>query len=170
MTRTGSRSATASPSEFYRAGSSTWDVTEGAVEDFKLESVRCAAAAPAAQPGSSTTSVVGATTSIHLVAGEHVTCVYTNRYQPPVGGLTINKITHGGVGTFAYRVTPDGGGGSRHAVATTTEPGVPDTAEPTLDELAPGRYTITERSPQTDAGRWHTVRVRCDAPHRRTRA
>ena len=148
--------------DFYRAGGSTWDVTEGAVQGFKLESVNCTATAPGGGPASSTTTVDGATTSIDLVDGEHVTCVYTNRYRQPAGGLTIDKLTRGGIGAFAYTVAPDGGGTARHAVATTTEVGVPDTAEPSLDDLSPGGYTITERSPQLDTGRWHTVRVVCD--------
>jgi Domain of unknown function DUF11 len=148
--------------DFYRAGASTWDVTEGAVQGFKLESVGCTAAAPGGGQGLSTATVDGATTSIHLVAGEHVTCVYTNRYQPPSGGLTIDKITRGSVGTFGYTVTPDGGGGTHDSVATTTERGVPDTAEPALGDLRPGGYTIAERSPLSGDGRWYTVRVVCD--------
>jgi Domain of unknown function DUF11 len=155
--------------DFYRAGGSTWDVTEGAVPGFRLESVDCTATAPGGGQGSSVTSIDGATTSIHLVAGEHVTCIYTNRYQPPAGGLTIFKITHGGVGTFDYEVTPDGGGADHHTVATTTVPDVPAIADPTLQDLAPGGYTIRERSPSTDQGRWHTVSVRCDGVPRRPR-
>jgi Domain of unknown function DUF11 len=153
--------------DFYRAGGNTWDVTESSVESFRLTSVHCTATAPGGVPGSSTTRVDGATTSIHLVADEHVTCVYTNTYQPPSGGLTIYKVTHGGIGTFDYEVTPDGGGAGHHTVATTTEPLIPVTASPALQDLAPGRYTITERSPSTDQGRWHTVRVRCDGALRR---
>jgi len=48
-------------------------VTESTVQDFKLTRVQCSA-----------------TASIHLVADEHVTCVYTNTYQEPSGGLTID--------------------------------------------------------------------------------
>jgi uncharacterized repeat protein (TIGR01451 family) len=147
--------------DFYRAGGSTWDVTEGTVQDYALESVDCSSIAADGGPGSSTTTVHHATTSIHLVAGDHVTCVYTNRYRPPSGGLTIDKITLGGVGTFSYSVRPDGDGHSRHTRATTIDPRVPATAEPALDDLPPGGYTITERSPRTDAGRWHAVGARC---------
>ena len=153
--------------DFYRAGANTWNVTEGAVDDFKLKSVQCTATAEDGGPGSSTTTVDGTTTSIHLVAGEHVTCVYTNAYQEPSGGLTIDKVTRGGIGTFHYRVRPDGGGKPQRTKATTTEPGVPATAEPALDDLRPGGYTISERSPRTAAGRWHTIKVRCDGQLRR---
>jgi uncharacterized repeat protein (TIGR01451 family) len=153
--------------DFYRAGGSTWDVTEGKVADYPLESVQCSSIAADGGPGSSTTTVDGAATSIHLVAGEHVTCVYTNRYRPPSGGLTIDKITLGGVGTFSYRVRPDGGGRSRHTRATTIDPRVPAAAEPALDDLPPGGYRITERSPRTDAGRWHAVGARCNHVRRR---
>jgi uncharacterized repeat protein (TIGR01451 family) len=99
---------------------------------------------------------------INLVANEHVTCVYTNAYQKPVGGLTIDKITRGGVGTFGYTVTPSGGGSPRQVKATTHNPGVPATAQPTLTDLQPGHYTITESPPTTDAGRWDTVSVTCE--------
>jgi hypothetical protein len=146
----------------FRAGANSWDVTESAVQGFRLTGVRCTATAPGGGPGSSTTTVDGATTSIHLVADEHVTCVYTNTYQPSSGGLTIYKLTHGGVGTFGYEVTPNGGGAVHHTVATTTVPLVPVAADPSMQDLAPGGYTITERSPSTDQGRWQTVSIRCD--------
>jgi uncharacterized repeat protein (TIGR01451 family) len=147
---------------FYRAGQTTWQVTEGPVRDFKLTHVRCNATGARGRPGESRTRVDGATTSIHLVAGEHVTCVYTSTYQRPPGGLTINTITHDGVGTFHYTVARDSGGLLHHAVATTTVPGVPATAEPALDSLAPGQYTITEASPDSDQGQWPRVGVECD--------
>ena len=153
--------------DFFRAGQNSWDVTESPVENFKLTSVHCTATAPGGGPGTSTATVDGATTSIRLVAGEHVTCVYTNTYQPPPGGLTIYKLTHGGVGAFGYEVTPDGGGAVRHAVATTTVPLVPVAADPSLQDLAPGSYTITERSPSTGQGRWQTLSIRCDGVPRR---
>ena len=148
--------------DFYRAGGQTWDVTESPVDSYALSSVVCTATTASGGAGSSTYTVTGSTTAIHLVATEHVTCVYTNTYVPPTGGLAINKITRGGVGRFAYTVTPRGGGASRHAAATTDRPGVPAAATPALTGLTPGVYTITERSPTTDLGRWHGVSVSCN--------
>ena len=100
--------------------------------------------------------------AIHLVAGEHVTCTFTNRYVPPPGGVTIRKITEGDVGTFAYTVRPTSGGGSSERVsATTTEEGVPVNAEPSLQSLAPGAYEIEEGLPSSPQGSWRLTSVHC---------
>ena len=88
--------------------------------------------------------------------------MYTNTFVPPVGGLSIEKITRDGVGRFGYTVAPGGGGGSRHEVATTEHAGVPVAATPSLVHLSPGDYTITEHSPSSKLGRWKTVSVTCD--------
>ena len=132
------------------------------MDNYALTSVDCTAVAEGGGAGSSTTTVSGATTTIHLVANEHVTCVYVNTYQEPNGGLTIDKITRGGVGRFGYTIAPSGGGAARHAAATTVDPGVPATATPSTPDLRPGDYTITESSPTTDLGRWQTMRITCD--------
>ena len=112
--------------------------------------------------GKSTVDVVGATANIHLVASEHVTCTYTNTYVPPPGGLVIYKVTRGGVGTFDYTVTPEAGGAAQDVSATTTDQGVPATAEPSLGSLAPGTYKISEKAPDSAAGHWRAVSVDCN--------
>lgn len=150
--------------EFFRAGGSTWTVTEGAVGGYRLESVSCSSA-----NGTSTSTYAGPTVHIALAALDHVTCTYTNRYVPPSGGLTIRKITRGGVGTFSYLVTPASGAGSRHrASATTIEPNVPVNATPSPLTLAPGTYTIRERAPSTRDGRWRLRSVVCNEGSRST--
>ena len=155
--------------DFYRAGGVTWTVTESAVADYKLADLSCSAEAAGGARGASTADISGATASIHLVAGEHVTCVYTNRYVPPSGGLTIRKLTTGGVGQFGYTVTPVSGHGSvRLARATTTQPNVAVDAQPSLLNLAPGRYRISESKPTSSGGDWRLVRVRCDGASRST--
>jgi uncharacterized repeat protein (TIGR01451 family) len=154
--------------DFYRAGGASWNVTEGGVDNYRLTSVDCTARTLAGGPGKSTMVVKGSTTSIDLVAGEHVTCIYSNEYVPPKGGLTIRKVTRGGVGLFAYRVTPASGGKSHLAHATTTQPNVPVDAEPSPLNLAPGTYTIRERATPTTEGHWRTVRVRCNDADRAT--
>ncbi len=155
--------------DFYRAGGVTWTVTESTVANYKLAGLSCSAEAAGGGAGASTADISGATASIHLVAGEHVTCVYTNRYVPPSGGLTISKLTTGGVGQFDYTVTPVSGRGSvRLARATTTEPNVAVDAQPSLLNLAPGRYRIGESAPASSGGIWRLVRVRCDGASRST--
>ena len=149
---------------FYRAGGKTWSVTEGAVANYRLDRIDCTSAA-----GTSTFTVSRSTAQIHLAAGDHATCVYTNAYVPPPGGLTIRKVTQGGVGTFSYAVTPSPSRGEvHHAQATTTQPRVPVDAVPSLLNLAPGRYVIAERRPTSPDGRWHLRQVTCDGANRST--
>ena len=59
--------------------------------------------------GTSRISMRGAV-SIELVAGDTVTCTFTDRLIPPTGDLLITKLTRGGVGTFPFGVRPVGGG------------------------------------------------------------
>lgn len=154
-------------STFYRAGGSasapvTWNVTEDGIDNYILDSISCqAVVSPGGGSGASTVTVSGRSAAIHLVAGEQVTCTFTNRYVPPPGGLTIRKITEGDVGTFAYRVTPTAGGDTHHVSATTTEEGTPVDAEPSLQSLAPGAYTITEQLPHPADGTWRLTSAHC---------
>jgi uncharacterized repeat protein (TIGR01451 family) len=153
--------------DFFRAGQEpngqpvTWTVTEGAVSDYTLTSVDCTSVDATGSPGNSTVVVAGSTAHINLVASEHVTCVFTNTFQEPPGGLLIEKVTRGGVGAFDYTVTPTSGGEAHHVTATTTDPGVPATAEPSLDSLPPGTYEIRETAPASADGHWKPVSVVC---------
>ena len=150
--------------DFFRAGGSTWTVTEGDVANYRLDGINCSSAA-----GTSTFSGSGPTAQIHLGAGDHATCVYHNAYVPPPGGLTIRKVTFGGVGTFSYTVTASPTPGEVHeAEATTTRPGVPVDAVPSLLTLAPGDYVIAEQKPTSPDGRWDLRHVSCNGASRST--
>lgn len=148
----------------YRAGGVDWTVTESSAANYGVPSISCLSASGA--PANVTVS--GATVTIHLVALDHVTCTYTNTYVPPPGGLTITKVTNGGVGSFDYDVTPVSGqgGGMVHATATTAVEGVPATAQPSLTGLAPGTYQIVEHRPTGTGGRWRLVDVTCNGAAR----
>jgi uncharacterized repeat protein (TIGR01451 family) len=160
----GFKLANAGSMVFYRAGKKTWSVTEGAVANYRLERVDCTSAA-----GTSTFTYSGSSADIHLAEGDHATCVYHNAYVPPPGGLTIRKVTFGGVGTFSYTVTPSPTTGEVHqAQATTTQPGVPVDAVPSLLDLAPGHYVIAEQKPTSPDGRWHLRHVSCNGANRST--
>jgi uncharacterized repeat protein (TIGR01451 family) len=148
--------------DFFRAGGQDWTVTEAPVDNYTLSSAVCTAQSASGGAGSSTSTVTGSTTSIHLIANEHVTCVFTNTYQQPHGGLAISKITRDGVGKFGYTVAPSGGGASHNETATTHHAGVPVAATPSLADLSPGDYTITEHRPNSKLGRWKTIMVTCD--------
>ena len=159
---------------FYRAAGDpgttlpTWTVTETPVDGYTT-SVSCQALAPGGGSGQSMSDVSGANVTIHLAAGEHVTCAYTNTYVPPTGGLVIAKITQGGVGTFAYDVSPVSGppGATQRVSITTTEPGVPAQNDD-LATLAPGDYQISERVPKPPGGTWRRVSVNCGGQLRST--
>jgi uncharacterized repeat protein (TIGR01451 family) len=144
---------------FYRAGGSSWMVTEGAVDNYTVASVVCVNAAGGPV---STFDISGGTVTVHLAALSNVTCTYTNQFVPPTGGLTIRKITRGGVGEFTFDVTPVAGGAVRTATATTTQPNVPVNAVPSLENLAPGTYRIDEHEPDTARGDWHLDSVSCN--------
>jgi len=150
--------------DFYRAGGADWTVTEGAVDNYSLASLNCVS-----DNGASTSTYSGTTATIHLAALDHVTCTYTNQYVPPPGGLTIRKITQGGVGQFSFDVTPVGGGAVHTVTATTTQQNVPVNAMPSLVSLDPGRYTIDEHEPETSKGDWNLDSVNCNNVLRSTR-
>jgi uncharacterized repeat protein (TIGR01451 family) len=143
--------------DFYRAGGGDWTVAEGAVDNYRLTSLLCVSAS-----GASTATYSEAAATVHLAALDHVTCTFTNTYTPPPGGLTISKITRGGVGTFSYSVTPVSGGTVQHAKATTTTPGVPVNAVPSLGALAPGTYQVQEHPPSNSGGTWTLRSVNCN--------
>jgi uncharacterized repeat protein (TIGR01451 family) len=144
---------------FYRAGGSSWTVTEGAVDNYTVASLVCVNAAGTPV---STFDISGSTATINLAALGNVTCTYTNQFVPPSGGLTIRKITRGGVGQFTFDVTPDSGGASHTVTATTTHQNVPVNAVPSLVGLEPGTYTIHEHEPATRKGHWHLDSVNCN--------
>ena len=95
--------------------------------------------------------------------------MYHNVYVPPHGGLTIRKVTFGGVGSFSYAVTASPTPGEVHqAQATTDGQGVPVDAVPSLINLAPGHYVIAEQTPTSPDGRWHLLHVSCNGASRST--
>jgi uncharacterized repeat protein (TIGR01451 family) len=144
---------------FYRAGGSSWTVTEGPVANYTVASLVCVNAAGTPV---STFDISGGTATIHLAALGNVTCTYTNQFVPPSGGLTIRKITRNGVGQFEFDVTPVSGGASHTVTATTTQENVPVNAVPSLEDLAPGTYTIDEHTPVTRTGHWNLDSVNCN--------
>ena len=101
--------------------------------------------------------------AIRLLAGDTVTCTFTDTLRPPPGQLLIRKVTAGAVGTFSFGVRPADGGDLLRATATTTDPGIAVDAEPGPFELDPGTYRVAERLPAARGGRWRQVAVNCNA-------
>ena len=142
---------------FYRgatgSGDPPWTVNELPSPNWELESLSCVS-----QSGGSTTAISGASASITLAGGDTVTCTYTDRFALPKGTLTVSKVTHGGVGTFDFDVTP----GDTHLTATTTQPEIAVNADQGPLTLAPGSYTVTETLPSSSAGHWSVDGADCN--------
>lgn len=107
--------------------------------------------------------------SIRLVAGDTVTCTFTDEQIPPQGHLLITKRTVGGIGTFPITVSDSGGKPVLTTEATTTAPGEPATAKNTPVALDAGRYRVSETLPRATGGRWRAIAAYCNAQRERTR-
>jgi uncharacterized repeat protein (TIGR01451 family) len=114
-----------------------------------------------------TVDQAAASVSIRLVAGDTVTCTFKDALRPPPGNLLLSKITHGGLGTFGFTVTPEGSDSPvARTSATTTSEGDPADAESGPIELDPGTYDVAERLPRARNGHWRHVAVNCGARRR----
>ncbi len=139
------------------AGAPPWTVREVVPPGWNLSGVTCES------PGAST-EVIGqssGTVAINLVAGDTVTCTYTDEFRVPAGRLFLGKITLGGKGIFDFRVSPLGGGDSLSARAETRRPGILAVARPAPLDVSPGRYRIVEDLPESRRGTWDLFRVWC---------
>jgi uncharacterized repeat protein (TIGR01451 family) len=148
---------------FYRAetalGADPWTFKEDVPPGWKLSGLSCTSQTNDSQ---AQTDLATGATAVHLAAGDLVTCTYTDTFTPPPAGLLLRKVTDGGVGTFGFTVTPQGGGATTHASATTTEEGISADAIPGPISLAAGTYDVNETLPTTDRGRWRLVQADCD--------
>jgi uncharacterized repeat protein (TIGR01451 family) len=147
---------------FYRAATGPtddpWTVRELVPAGWELTDLSCAA------QGASTAAIdlPAGRADIRLAAGDRIVCTYVNEVDPPAGELFLRKLTRGGVGSFDFTVRPKGGGAAVEATATTEEERVAVNAQPSPLTLAPGRYRLDERLPQSRRGRWRLDDVICD--------
>ena len=142
-----------------RAGDEPWTVTEDAREGWTLTGLACAS-----QSSTTTADVATRTVRINLVAGDTVTCTYTNRLTPPAGALVVRKVTRNGTGTFPFRILDeDGDVVARRNLTTRSAGGVGGVGAIKLD---PGRYRIAERRPSTRDGVWRLSGVKCNGERR----
>ncbi|MDQ5840456.1 MAG: DUF11 domain-containing protein [Chloroflexota bacterium] len=139
-------------------GDDPWTVRELAPGGWNLADLDCAA------QGSSTAAIdlAAGRADITLAAGDRITCTYVNEVDPPAGELFLRKLTRDSIGSFDFTVTPAGGGGAFDAEATTQEDRVAVDAQPSPLTLAPGRYRLDERVPESRGGRWRLDDVICD--------
>ena len=100
---------------------------------------------------------------VGLADGDTVTCTYTNTFHPPPVGLTVRKITEGGVGSFPMTVS-----GLSPFTLTTSQVGTP--AEKTLQAEAGSTHTITETLPESNQGTWVLAKApSCEGQPQRVR-
>jgi hypothetical protein len=149
--------------EFVRAetgpGDEPWTVVEDLLDGWTLTGLSCTSGASA-----TTTDLAARQAQIRLVAGDTVTCTFTNRLTPPAGALVLRKITRDGTGTFRFRVRDENGDiVARRALTTRATGGVGDVSVVKLD---PGRYRIAERRPATSQGAWRLSGVSCNGARR----
>jgi uncharacterized repeat protein (TIGR01451 family) len=144
---------------FYRAETTgdvpPWTVREIVPPGWTLTDLSCES------PGPSTETIVGASVSINLAAGDRVTCTFTNAFRVPAGRLVLAKVTRGGTGIFDFDVFPVGGGDRLQARAETQRAGSPVLARPFPLEVSPGLYRIREELPESRRGTWRLSRVWC---------
>jgi uncharacterized protein DUF11 len=143
-----------------RTGDEPWTVTEDAREGWTLTGLSCSS-----QSGSITTTDVAARqVRITLVAGDTVTCTYTNRLTPPAGALVLRKVTLGGTGSFPFTIRDEDGDVVARRELTTQAVGGNGAVRVIV--LDPGRYRIAERRPTSGQGRWRLTGVKCNGSSR----
>ena len=152
-----------SSATFYRAATgptdAAWTVTELVPAGWTLTDLDCTA-------GGSVVTEAGATATIRLLAGDTVTCTYTDALTPPPGNLLLSKISFGALDTFDFTVTPEGGGDPVTTSATTTSEGDAADAESGPIPLNAGTYEVSEQLPTRRGGRWRQIAVNCNARRR----
>ncbi|WP_433341138.1 prealbumin-like fold domain-containing protein [Streptomyces sp. CA-253872] len=112
-------------------------------------------------PGRSEVSTdSGGALRIGLVAGETVTCRYSNRRTAGAG--LLSKESLGATGTFDIDLeTPPGAPPVGTTPVTTSREGVPVTVAD-ADSVVTGTYTVTEHKPAPDGrGTWELTRAVC---------
>lgn len=133
----------------------TYSATElGPPDGWTLEDVSCEV-----EGDESETSISGATASIDLAAGEHVTCTFTNKKEPgpPPPELAAITIIKNAVPNddqeFSYSSTlggfslVDDGSGNDNSI--------------TFEDLDAGSYSVTEDTPPTG---WSLDTLSCEDP------
>ena len=130
------------------------------MEGWRLTGLSCTS-----QSGSTTaTDIAARRVQISLVAGDTVTCTFTNRLTPPAGALVLRKVTRGGTGSFPFRIRNEDGDVVARRELTTRSPG--GTGAARVIKLDPGRYRISERRPASGQGMWRLTGVKCNGSTR----
>jgi hypothetical protein len=150
---------------FHRVSGLSWEITESAVPDYRLASIRCRS-----RTGESAETASAMALSVALAAGDTVRCTFVEDWVAPVGSLTIVQITEGGTGSFAYIAAPFHDDPTR-VVATSSREGVGVNAQPerNLAQLITSGYVIQVLPPSHAVGRWRLIRADCGGRRREIR-
>lgn len=139
------------------SGEPAWEVTEASLpEGWQL------ASPPVCTSTQGTpVTIADATAQIRLLAGDTVTCTFTNE-RARTGPGTLSKLTLGAGGTFPFTIDVPDPGTDRHTTVTTARDGDQVLVAESLGS-SPGTYTVTETLPApTGAGSWETQDAQCD--------
>ncbi|WP_101845828.1 prealbumin-like fold domain-containing protein [Zhihengliuella sp. ISTPL4] len=137
-------------------GEPAWEVTETPTDGWQ------ATAPPVCSSAEGTpVTITGVTAQIRLLAGDTVTCTFTNE-RARTGPGTLSKLTLGAGGTFPFAIDVPAPGADRQTTVTTAGDGDQVVVAESLGST-PGRYTVTETLPApTGAGSWDAQGAQCN--------
>ncbi|WP_431826453.1 prealbumin-like fold domain-containing protein [Microbacterium algeriense] len=139
------------------AGDPAWQVSEASVGDGWQPAGPPACTSALGTP----VSISGQTAQIGLLAGDTVTCTFTND-RVLTGPGSLSKLTLGGGGTFPFTIDVPDPGVDRTATVTTEGDGDQALVADAVGSI-PGTYTVTETLPApTGAGSWDLVDAQCN--------
>jgi hypothetical protein len=159
---------TSGPMEFVRgAGGAPWVVNEIVPDGFDFVSVTCVSTNQRSQWTPTKSSV-----SIHLGAGDHITCTFVNDLAPPPAGKgQLLKAVVGdpfGVpptalpANWSFNVTDPQDGNHNVSLPVDTATGVADSGP--ISDLSAGTWTIAETIPApTPSVAWQFVAALCES-------
>lgn len=145
--------------EFVRGASADtgfdWIVTEDVPADWGMQYSCDSAKRTSTTSGSGDNGV-----AINLVAGDTVTCTFTNSPNPPPNRLELGKFALGGSGEFGFEVT--GPNGSVIDSRTFVVPEEDLVRIGSYEMTKAGTYTVTETLPTSPLGTWALTDIVCE--------
>lgn len=138
-------------------GDPAWEVTEASSSDGWRSSGPPVCTSARGTP----VAITGTTARIGLLAGDTVTCTFTNE-RVLTGPETLSKLTRGGGGTFPFTIDVPAPGTDRATTVTTAGDGDQVLVADSVGSI-PGTYTVTETLPApTGAGSWEAQDAQCN--------
>ncbi|SDR77956.1 prealbumin-like fold domain-containing protein [Microbacterium paraoxydans] len=137
-------------------GEPAWEVTEAPTDGWQPTGPPVCSSA-----GGTPVTITEMTAQIRLLAGDTVTCTFTNE-RVRTGPGTLSKLTVGAGGTFPFAIDVPAPGADRQTTVTTAGDGDQALVAESLGST-PGTYTVTETLPApTGAGSWEAQGAQCN--------